>query len=129
SRIIRLNRGSGRHTAPGRGTPPSSLLPPPFAWRHQMKLGIGIGYSGADLRVPVELVQKAERLGYDSVWTAEAYGSDAITPLAFLAAHTKHIRLGTGIIQLAARTPAMAAMSMQTLDALAGGDRAICGIG
>ncbi|MDH3598384.1 MAG: LLM class F420-dependent oxidoreductase [Candidatus Tectomicrobia bacterium] len=94
-----------------------------------MKLGLSLGYSGRDLRVPVEQVQLAEQLGYDSVWTAEAYGSDAITPLAFLAAHTTRIRLGTGIIQLAARTPANAAMTMATLDALAGGNRVICGVG
>ncbi len=94
-----------------------------------MKLGLALGYSGRDVSVPVELVQLAERLGYDSVWTAEAYGSDAITPLAFLAAHTKRIRLGTGVIQLAGRTPANAAMAMATLDALAGGNRVICGIG
>jgi F420-dependent oxidoreductase-like protein len=94
-----------------------------------MKLGLSIGYSGAQMDVPVDLVQQAERLGYDSVWTAEAYGSDAITPLAYLAAQTSTIRLGTAIIQLAGRTPANAAMAMQTLDALAGGGRAICGIG
>ncbi len=94
-----------------------------------MKLGIGIGYSGAELRIPMERILLAEKLGYDSVWTAEAYGSDAITPLAYIAALTKHIRLGTGIIQLAARTPAATAMSMQTLDALAGGNRVICGLG
>jgi F420-dependent oxidoreductase-like protein len=88
-----------------------------------------LGYSGADLRVPLEDVKLAERLGYDSVWTAEAYGSDAITPLAFIAAHTQRIRLGTAVIQLAGRTPANAAMAMATLDALAGGGRAICGIG
>ena len=51
-----------------------------------MKLGLAIGYSGAHLEVPVTLVHRAEELGYDSVWSAEAYGSDAITPLAFLAA-------------------------------------------
>lgn len=94
-----------------------------------MKLGIGVGYSGAEMRLPVEKVQLAERLGYDSVWTAEAYGSDAITPLAYLAAVTSRIRLGTGIIQLAARTPAATAMAMQTLDALAGRGRAILGLG
>ncbi len=66
-----------------------------------MKLGIGIGYSGAQLQLPVEKVQAAERLGYDSVWTAEAYGSDAVTPLAYLAAVTSRIRLGTSIMQLA----------------------------
>ncbi len=94
-----------------------------------MKLGLSLGYSGAHLNIPIEKVQLAERLGYDSVWTAEAYGSDAITPLAFIAAHTERIRLGTGIIQLAGRTPANAAMAIATLDALAGGNRAICGIG
>ena len=94
-----------------------------------MKLGMMLGYSGRNLRIPIEQVQLAERLGYDSVWTAEAYGSDAITPLAYIAAHTERIRLGTGIIQLAGRTPANAAMCMATLDALAGGGRAICGIG
>src|SRR5262245_13110909 len=94
-----------------------------------MKLGLSLGYSGAHLRLPVERVQVAERLGFDSVWTAEAYGSDAITPLAYLAAVTTRIRLGTGIMQLAARTPAAAAMAVGTLDALAGGGRVIAGLG
>ena len=67
-----------------------------------MKLGLSLGYSGPQLQVPLKKVQLAERLGYDSVWTAEAYGSDAITPLAYIAAHTDRIRLGTGVIQLAA---------------------------
>ena len=79
-----------------------------------MKLGLSIGYSGAELKLPVEKVLLAERLGFDSVWTAEAYGSDAITPLAYLAALTKRIRLGTGIMQLAARPPASAAMAAGT---------------
>src|SRR6184192_239392 len=86
-----------------------------------MKLGLSIGYSGAELRLPVEKVLLAERLGFDSVWTAEAYGSDAITPLAYLAALTKRIRLGTGIMQLAARPPVSAAMA-----ALTGGRAASC---
>jgi F420-dependent oxidoreductase-like protein len=94
-----------------------------------MKLGLHIGYSGATLDIPVELVQRAEALGYDSVWTAEAYGSDAVTPLAFLAGKTAHIKLGTAIMQLAARTPANAAMSAATVDAMAGGGRFIAGIG
>jgi F420-dependent oxidoreductase-like protein len=94
-----------------------------------MKLGLSLGYSGAHLHLPVERVQLAERLGFDSVWTAEAYGSDAITPLAYLAAVTRRIRLGTGIMQLAARTPAAAAMAVGTLDALAGGGRVIAGLG
>jgi len=88
-----------------------------------------LGYSGAQLRIPLDDVKLAERLGYDSVWTAEAYGSDAITPLAFIAAHTDRIRLGTAVLQLAGRTPANAAMAMATLDQLAGGNRVICGLG
>ena len=94
-----------------------------------MKLGVSIGYSGAQMRLPVEKVQLAERLGYDSVWTAEAYGSDAVTPLAYLAAITSRIRLGTSIMQLAARTPANAAMSAATVDDMAGGGRFIAGLG
>ncbi len=94
-----------------------------------MKLGLSIGYSGAHLDVPVELVQRAEALGYDSVWTAEAYGSDAVTPLAYLAAKTSRIKLGTGIMQLSARTPANCAMTAATVDALAGGGRFIAGLG
>jgi len=93
-----------------------------------MKLGLSIGYSGAQVSIPVEHVQLAERLGFDSVWTAEAYGSDAMTPLAYLAGKTSRIRLGTGIIQLAARTPANAAMQSATIDGMSGG-RFICGIG
>jgi F420-dependent oxidoreductase-like protein len=94
-----------------------------------MKLGLSIGYSKAHLDLPVALVQRAEELGYDSVWSAEAYGSDAVTPLAYLAAVTNRIRLGTGIMQLAARTPANAAMCAGTVDALAGGGRFIAGLG
>ncbi|MDH4145844.1 MAG: LLM class F420-dependent oxidoreductase [Acidimicrobiia bacterium] len=94
-----------------------------------MKLGLSLGYSGAELRLPMELIRHAEELGFDSVWTAEAYGSDAITPLAYIAAHTSRIRLGTGIMQLAGRTAAMCAMQCQTVDALAGGGRMIAGIG
>ncbi len=94
-----------------------------------MKLGLSIGYSKARMELPVALVRRAEELGYDTVWSAEAYGSDAVTPLAFLAAVTKRIRLGTGIMQLAARTPANAAMCAGTGDALAGGGRFIAGLG
>lgn len=93
-----------------------------------MKLGLHIGYSGAHFVDPVALVQKAEALGYDSVWTAEAYGTDAVTPLAYLAGKTERIKLGTAIMQLAARTPANAAMSAATIDAISGG-RFIAGIG
>lgn len=94
-----------------------------------MKLGLTLGYSGARVNFPIDLVQRAERLGYDSAWTAEAYGSDAMTPLAWIAAQTSRIRLGTGIAQLAGRTPAMCAMQAMTIDALAGGGRMIVGLG
>jgi F420-dependent oxidoreductase-like protein len=93
-----------------------------------MRLGLNIGYSGATVRLDAQLVQDADRLGYHSVWSAEAYGSDAVTPLAWLAAITYRIRLGTGILQLAARTPAMTAMTAMTLDALSG-RRFLLGLG
>ena len=94
-----------------------------------MKLGLGVGYSGQHIRIPIEKIQLAEALGYDSVWSAEVYGSDAWSPLAYIAAKTSHIRLGTAIQQLAGRPPVMAAMQAATIDALAGGDRVIIGIG
>ena len=94
-----------------------------------MKLGLALGYSGAKLDLPMDNILLAERLGFDSLWTAEAYGSDAITPLAYIAAKTSRIRLGTGIMQLAGRTAAMCAMQVQTVDALAGGNRVIAGLG
>ncbi|MCH8882381.1 MAG: LLM class F420-dependent oxidoreductase [SAR324 cluster bacterium] len=93
-----------------------------------MKLGLTTGYSGATASVNIPLVQEAERLGYDIVWTAEAYGSDAVVPLAWLGAHTARIRLGTGIMQMAGRTPANTAMTAMTLDHLSGG-RMVLGIG
>ena len=94
-----------------------------------MRLGLSLGYSGRYLDIPLERILLAEKLGYHAVWTAEAYGSDAVTPLAFIAAKTDRIKLGTAIIQLSGRTPANAAMSMATVDALAGGGRVICGVG
>jgi F420-dependent oxidoreductase-like protein len=93
-----------------------------------MKLGINIGYSGAQMHVPMDLIHRVEALGYDSVWTAEAYGSDAVTPLAYIAALTTRIKLGTAILQIPARTPAICAMTMSTLDALSGG-RVLVGLG
>jgi F420-dependent oxidoreductase-like protein len=94
-----------------------------------MKLGIMIPWNGPQLQIPIETILRVERLGYDSVWSAEAYGSDALTPLAYIAALTKHLRLGTSLIQLAARTPAAAAMAFATLEQLAGEGRMICGLG
>src|SRR5438094_8550347 len=76
----------------------------------------------------VEFVREAERLGADSVWVAEAWGHDALTPLAFLAARTSTIRLATGIAQLGARTPAMLAMSAMSMQSLSGG-RFVLGLG
>ncbi|MBM3596277.1 MAG: LLM class flavin-dependent oxidoreductase, partial [Alphaproteobacteria bacterium] len=93
------------------------------------KLGLEIAYSGAHMTLDVDKIRKAERLGFDTVWSAEAYGSDAFTPLAWIAAQTERIRLGTGIAQLAARTPANCAMIAQTLDDLAGKGRVIVGLG
>ena len=94
-----------------------------------MKLCFNIGYSGAKLDIPIRRILRAEELGFDTVWTSEAYGSDAITPLAWIGAQTKKIRLGTNIAQLSARTPTNLAMSAQTLDALCGRGRMILGIG
>src|SRR3984957_2471867 len=86
-------------------------------------------YRSATLDVPVDLVKAAEELGYHSVWSAEAYGTDALSPLAYLAAFTHRIKLGTAIAQLAARPPATLAMHALTIDALAGGGRVIIGVG
>jgi F420-dependent oxidoreductase-like protein len=94
-----------------------------------MKLGFELGYGGAQVAPPMELIHLAERLGFDSVWAAEAYGADAFTPLAFVAGQTRRIRLATGIAQLAARTPTNCAMVAQTLDALAGEGRVLVGLG
>jgi F420-dependent oxidoreductase-like protein len=86
-------------------------------------------YRSTALAVPVDLVRAADDLGYHSVWSAEAYGADALSPLAYLAGFTRRIKLGTAIAQLAARPPATLAMHAMTIDALAGGGRVIVGIG
>jgi F420-dependent oxidoreductase-like protein len=95
-----------------------------------VKLGLHIGYwgLGLDAGQQLQLVQEAERLGYDSVWTAEAYGSDAATILGWLAGLTSTIRLGAAIFQMPARSAAMTAMTAATLDQLSGG-RMLLGIG
>lgn len=93
-----------------------------------MKLGIFIGYSGAQIQLPMPLFQMADQAGVHSVWTAEAYGSDAITPLAWIGAQTKNLKLGTAIMQMPARTPANTAMTAMTLDQLSGG-RFMLGVG
>jgi F420-dependent oxidoreductase-like protein len=86
-----------------------------------MQLALNLNYSGASVALDIDKVLEAERLGYSSVWTAEAYGSDAVTPAAWIAARTTRIHVGTGIMQIPARTPAMTAMTAMTLDALSGG--------
>ena len=95
-----------------------------------MKLGVHIGYWGLGLssQDQLEIVQEAEKLGYDSVWAAEAYGSDTATVLAWLAGQTSTIRLGSGIFQMPGRSAAMTAMTAATIDQLSGG-RMILGIG
>ena len=94
-----------------------------------MQLGLSLGYWGAQPPTGlVDLVRAAEGLGYDAVWSAESWGSDAFSPLVWLAAHTERIRLGTGIVQMSARTPTATAMHAVTLDHLSGG-RLILGLG
>jgi F420-dependent oxidoreductase-like protein len=92
-----------------------------------LRLGLNLGYwiTPGDA---TEAALTAERLGYDSVWTAESYGSDALTPLTWYGARTKRIKLGTSVVQMAARTPAATAMAAATLDHLSGG-RLILGLG
>jgi F420-dependent oxidoreductase-like protein len=93
-----------------------------------MKLGFLLGYSGKHIHIPIDLIQQAESMGYDSVWTAEAYGNDAVTSAAYVLAQTSKIRVGTAIMQMPARTPAMCAMTAMSLDQLSGG-RFIVGLG
>ena len=93
-----------------------------------MKLGFLLGYSGKQIQIPMELIQRAEAMGYDSVWTAEAYGNDAVTAATWILAQTSKIRVGTAIMQMPARTPAMCAMTSMSLDQLSGG-RFIVGLG
>jgi F420-dependent oxidoreductase-like protein len=93
-----------------------------------MRLGLNVGYSGSQISLPIDLVQEADRLGFHSAWTAEAYGSDAVTPATWIAAVTKQLKVGTGIMQMPARTPAMTAMTATTLDQISGG-RFLLGLG
>ncbi len=93
-----------------------------------MKLGIIAGYSGRKLNIAMDSIHHAENLGYDSIWTSEAYGSDAITPAAWILAQTSKIKVGTAIMQMPARTPTMAAMTAMTLAQLSEG-RFIVGLG
>src|SRR5436309_8271168 len=94
-----------------------------------MKLGLHVGYWGAGPPADAtSAIAEAERLGFDSIWTAEAYGSDALTPLAWWGSTTSRLRLGTDLIQMSARTPTATAMAAITLDHLSGG-RFVLGLG
>src|SRR6266545_5260451 len=95
-----------------------------------MMLGVAMGYAppGTNPTELIELAQEAERLGYDSAWAAEAWGTDAVTVLSWLAATTTTLKLGAGILQMPARTPAMTAMTAATLDLMSGG-RFLLGLG
>lgn len=95
-----------------------------------LKLGLQLGYWGAMApgMAHVELAKEAEALGFDSVWTAESWGNDAFTPLAWIGAHTSKIRLGTSVAQLSARTPTACAMSVLAMDHMSNG-RMILGLG
>ncbi len=94
----------------------------------QLKLGLQLGYWGANRPDHAGIVAEAEKLGFDSVWTAESWGSDALTPLAWLGANTTTLRLGTALMQLSARTPTAAAMAALTMDLLSDG-RFVMGLG
>ncbi len=93
-----------------------------------MNLGLNLGYFGTAISDNFGLISMAEDLGYDSVWTAEAYGSDAVTPLAWIAAKTERIKIGSAVFQIPARTPAMTAMTATTLDLMSNG-RFLLGLG
>jgi F420-dependent oxidoreductase-like protein len=86
-----------------------------------MRLALTVGYSGASAALDLDRILEAERLGYTSAWTSEAYGSDAVVPAAWIAARTERLHVGTAVMQIGARTPAMTAMTAMTLDALSGG--------
>jgi F420-dependent oxidoreductase-like protein len=93
-----------------------------------MRLGLNVGYAGSRLEPRLDLVQEADRLGYHSVWVAEVYGSDAVSVLAWCGALTRDIHLGSAIMQMPGRTPAMTAMTAVTLSELSGG-RFLLGLG
>src|ERR1700741_3850719 len=93
-----------------------------------MRLGLNLGYWGSGPSDSLALALEAEALGYHSVWSAEAYGSDAVTPITWVAAHTTRIKVGTAIMQIPARTPTLTATTALTLDQLSGG-RFLLGVG
>ena len=93
-----------------------------------MKLGLIGGYAGYNMDKQIDRIRAAEAMGYDSVWTSEAYGSDAVSPAAWILAQTDRIRVGTAIMQMPARSPALTAMTAMTLNQMSGG-RFIIGLG
>ena len=94
-----------------------------------LKLGLNTGYwAGGPPPGITDAIAEAEKLGFDSIWTAEAYGSDCLTPLAWWGSQTERIRLGTAIVQMSARQPAATAMAAMTMDHLSGG-RFVLGLG
>src|SRR5437762_2561326 len=93
-----------------------------------MKLATTIKFRPGHAGIDIDLVLEAERLGFDSVWAGEAWGTDAVSPVAWALARTTRLKAGTSIMQMPARTPAMAAMTAMTLQAMSGG-RFLCGIG
>jgi F420-dependent oxidoreductase-like protein len=93
-----------------------------------MRLGFVAGYGVAQVELPFAQIMEAERLGFDSVWTSEAYGTDAVSTAAWILARTTRIRVGTAIMQMPARTPTCAAMTAMTLNGLSGG-RFVLGLG
>ena len=95
-----------------------------------LKLGLNTGFwaSSAPAPATLEAILEAERLGFDSIWTSEAYGCDVLTPLAWWGSQTQNVRLGTSIMQISARRPTAAAMAAITMDHLSGG-RFILGLG
>jgi len=93
-----------------------------------MRLALNMGYAGTVVEPRLDFVREADRLGYHSVWVAEAYGSDAVSMLAWYGASTARIGLGSAIMQMPARTPAMTAMTAATMSELSGG-RFLLGLG
>jgi len=93
-----------------------------------MRLGITVDMSGPAPKLNMERVLEAERLGFEQAWTGEAYGTDAVTPATWMLARTTRLKVGTGIMQIPARTPACAAMTAMTLQHMSGG-RFLCGLG
>src|SRR6201997_5085028 len=93
-----------------------------------MKLGVVLRTTGPTPKLDIEMVLEAERLGYESAWTSEAWGGDAVSTASWVLARTSKIKVGTGIMQMPARTPSCAAMTAMSLQALSG-DRFLLGIG